>query len=134
MLSWAPTLSVCRRRAFPALLACAFGVSGCGRSTAQKQEQIVGCAGFSAGLLGIAFSPLGSSVNDILQKDNITLQDTIAMGAAAESYGAKMDPARVSRLAQEGAAAASKLIQDNDAHAIADYLQSCESTFKYLGR
>jgi hypothetical protein len=107
---------------------------GCGPSADAKREDIVRCSGFSLALLNVRpGSPLEVSTDAALSKDGISARDTLPLGGAAQTYASQMDPAKVTRLAQEGSASAMGLINKNDAGGIADYLKDCVATYKDLG-
>lgn len=109
-------------------------LAGCGKSADAKREDIVRCSGFSLALINLRpGSPLEQSTEAALAKLGITANDTIPLGGAAQKYASAMDPARVTRLSQEGASIATGLIQKNDASGIADYLNGCVATYKDLG-
>jgi hypothetical protein len=109
-------------------------LAGCGESADAKREDIVRCSGFSLTLLNVRpGSPLEVSTEAALSTDGISARDTFPLGGAGQTYANQMDPAKVTRLAQEGSAAAMNLINKNDAGGIADYLKGCVSTFKDLG-
>lgn len=109
-------------------------LAGCGKSVDAKREDIVRCSGFSLALLNVRpGSPLAVSTDAALSKDGISARDTLPLGGAAQTYASQMDPAKVTRLAQEGSAAAMNLINKNDAGGIADYLKGCVATYKDLG-
>lgn len=108
-------------------------LSSC-KSADAKREDIVRCSGFSLALINLRpGSPLEQSTEAALAKLGITANDTIPLGGAAQKYASAMDPARVTRLSQEGASTATGLIQKNDASGIADYLNGCVATYKDLG-
>jgi hypothetical protein len=109
-------------------------LAGCGKSADAKREDIVRCSGFSLALLNVTpGSPLEVSAEAALTKDGISARDTLPLGSAGQTYASQMDPAKVTRLAQEGSASAMDLIHKNDADGIADYLKGCVSTYKDLG-
>jgi hypothetical protein len=109
-------------------------LAGCGKSVDAKREDIIKCSGFSMALITVpAGSPLLSSVEASLRKDGITGAETFSMSAAAQKYASAMDPAKVTRLAQEGSSAAAGFVRNNDASGIADYLKGCVATYKDLG-
>jgi hypothetical protein len=109
-------------------------LAGCGKSVDAKREDIIKCSAFSMGLINVPpGSPLLSSVEASLTKDGITGAQTFSMGNAAQKYASTMDPAKVTRLAQEGSSAAADLVRNKDANGIADYLKGCVSTYKDLG-
>jgi hypothetical protein len=119
-----------------ALVAVTFvALAGCGKSADTKREDIVRCGGFSLTLIKIQpGSPLESATESALTKGGISANDTLPLGGAAQTYAATMDPAKVSRLSQEGSSSASDLIRTKDANGIVDYLKSCVATYKDLGR
>ncbi len=78
-------------------------------------------------------SSLEKAAEAALAKDGITVNDTMAVGNAAQQYATKMDPAKVTRLSQEGASSAAELLRNNDASGIANYMKGCVSTYKDLG-
>ncbi len=116
-----------------AVAAVALALSSC-KSVDAKREDIVRCTGFSLALINLrSGSPLEQSTEAALAKLGITANDTIPLGGAAQKYASAMEPARVTRLSQEGASIATGLIQKNDASGIADYLNGCVATYKDLG-
>lgn len=120
------------RRAAAALTVLA--LAGCGKSVDAKREDIIKCSAFSLALITVpGGSPLLSSVEASLTKDGITGAETFSMSSAAQQYARGLDPAKVTRLAQEGSSAAADLVRNNDANGIADYLKGCVATYKDLG-
>jgi hypothetical protein len=95
---------------------------------------MVRCSGFSLALINLRpGSPLERSTEAAVEKAGITAGDTMPLGAAGQKYANAMDPAKVTRLAQEGSSVATGFIQKNDANGIADYLKGCVATYKDLG-
>jgi hypothetical protein len=122
------------QKLIPTAALVAFLLAGCGKSADAKREDIVRCSGFSLALINLRpGSPLERSTEAALEKAGITAGDTMPLGAAAQKYANAMDPAKVTRLAQEGSAAATGFIQKNDANGIADYLKGCVAAYKDLG-
>jgi hypothetical protein len=117
------------------LATIATALSGCGKSVDAKREDIVKCSGFSLSILMNmkSGSSLENAAEAALAKDGITVNDTIAVGNAAQQYAAKMDPAKVTRLSQEGATSATELLRNSDAGGLANYMKGCVSTYKDLG-
>lgn len=125
-----PTTFAIRPRTMLAV-AIMFALAGC-KSTEDKREDIVRCSGFIMGLI-MSGAPVSSATEAALARDGVTGQDTLPLGEAARQYASTMEPAKVSRLAQEGSASAAALARNNDANGIADYLKSCVATYKDLG-
>jgi hypothetical protein len=113
----------------------AVALSGCGKSADAKREDIVRCSGFSLSIMMNikSGSSLEKAAEAALAKDGITVNDTMAVGNAAQQYAAKMDPAKVARLSQEGASSAAELLRSNNANGVAGFMKDCVSTFKELG-
>lgn len=110
----------------------ALALVGC-RSADDKREDMVKCSGFTVGLM-MSGSTITPAMQAALSKEGITPGDTLPLAAAAQKYASTMEPAKVTRLAQEGSASATDLLRRNDADGIADYLKSCVATYKDLGR
>jgi hypothetical protein len=113
----------------------AVALTGCGKSADAKREDIVKCSGFSLSIMMNmkSGSSLERAAEAALAKDGITVNDTMAVGNAAQQYAAKMDPAKVTKLSQEGASSATELLGNNDASGVANYMKGCVSTYKELG-
>lgn len=121
-----PTAHTARRLlAFVAVLALA----AC-KSDNDRREDVVRCAAFSFGLLDE--TPAVKAMDAMLAKEGITGQDTFPIGASANQYAKAMDPARVTKLTQEGLSSAKDLIARKDANGLADYMRGCVKNFKEL--
>lgn len=116
-----------------ALLAAvtALALTGC-RWGDDKREDIVKCSGFTMGLM-MSGSTLTPAMQAALTKAGITPGDTLPLAGAAQKYASTMEPAKVTRLAQEGSASATDFLRKKDAEGIAGYLKDCVATYKDLG-
>jgi hypothetical protein len=122
-------------RLIAAAAAMSIALTGCGKSADAKREDIVKCSGFSLSIMMNmkSGSSLEKAAEAALAKDGITVSDTMAVGNAAQQYAAKMDPAKVTRLTQEGSSSAIELLRANDASGVASYMKGCVSAYKDLG-
>lgn len=114
-----------------AVATVALALSSC-KSADAEREDIIRCYGFSLGLLMIQL-PVITQANTLLTQQGITGADTVPLGQAAQRYASSMDPAKASRLSEEGRDAATDLIRKNDAQGIASYIKGCVDTYKDLG-
>ena len=113
----------------------ALALTGCDRSLDEKHEEIVKCYGFSTVLMNtVSSSTLMSATDSLLAKDGVRGSDIPPLSAAGLQYAAKMDPAKVARLAQEGQSAAKSVLDKKDASGIAAFLKSCVFTYRELGK
>lgn len=127
-----PVTGIHRHVIFAALTAIA--LTGC-KSADEKREDLVKCFGFSLGLTNASpTSPLVKATDAALNREGITGNDTMPMGAAAQRYSSAMNPAKAYRLSREGSATAADLIRKNDADGIAGFLKDCVATYKDLGQ
>jgi hypothetical protein len=117
-------------------------IAGCGKSVAERHEEAIRCGAFSYALRPLLLSkssPLNAALDTAMAKSGITgdkdTQGMALMAAGATDFYAKsIDPAKVLQLRQEGQADGEKLIADNDADGIANYMKNCIDTFKSLAR
>jgi hypothetical protein len=128
-------------------------LAGCGKSADQQHEDIVRCGGFQSAFATMtAAQPLtnapavdaaGKFVNGVIvglqgvENEKFPGKSVVVFEAipaeALKQYAAAMDPAKASRLEDEGEKLVATFAQSNDSDGAIAYYGRCLSTFRDLG-